>query len=136
MNTPTNSRKGIRGYPSSPRGKDFARFNGANARKMGRGYLLIYNLAWRPSVPVAILQARAAPRRSIYDSTRTSNPDTNSISVIISERVSIPMDDASLAHRFHHEKRKREIERGGEVALYNRNYWKLNIPSPWFESQA
>lgn len=29
-------------------------------------------------------------------------------------------------HRFHHEKRKREIERGGEVALYNRNYWKLN----------
>lgn len=103
---------------------------------MGRGYLLIYNLAWRPSVPVAILQARAAPRRSIYDSTRTSNPDTNSISVIISERVSIPMDDASLAHRFHHEKRKREIERGGEVALYNRNYWKLNIPSPWFESQA
>lgn len=64
---------------------------------MGRGYLLIYNLAWRPSVPVAILQARAAPRRSIYDSTRTSNPDTNSISVIISERVSIPMDDASLA---------------------------------------
>lgn len=92
-------------------------------------------------MPVAILQARTKPpRRSIYDSTRTSNPDTNSISVIISERVfdtSGCCDDVFLARLSRWKTEERLDGKGGkgkEGAVCSRNYWKLNtiaVP-PWF----